>query len=103
MESPKFEYHQPHIQTASIKDTWVAFKGSEVYSEWQYQNRWTKKNPPVDGILMEDTVVFPSICLRLFYYSMCPCCKDATQIDCADSMIVGFEQLMVGYNKVRLF
>jgi hypothetical protein len=95
------EYHMPHIQTASIKDTHIAFLGSESYAEWQYQNRYIQHHPAVDGILMEDTEIFPTICLRLFYYSLCPCCKDPTQMDCADSMTVGFEQLLFGLQKVH--
>ena len=33
---------------------------------------------------------------------MCPCCKDPTQRDCADSLVVGFTHLLEGVGKIRM-
>ena len=95
-EDGTYEYHLPHIQNSSIKEAHDSFMESEIYHDWQYQNRWIKKTR--DG---EEYEILPSICLRLFYYAMCPCCKSPTQRDCADSLVVGFSHMLTGLGKIR--
>lgn len=51
---------------------------------------------------MEDVIIKPSIGLRLFFYAMCLCCKDPTQRDCADSLVVGYTHLLAGLRKIRM-
>jgi hypothetical protein len=55
----------------------------------------------LNGILTENEEIFPTIGLTLFFYAICPCCQDPTQRDCADSMTVGFSNLLKGGMKVR--
>jgi hypothetical protein len=79
------------------------FVESEKYKEWQEwqnQNRWIKKSKNISGEPTE-IIVLPSICLRLFFYAMCPCCQDPKQRDCADSLVVGFTHALSGISKVR--
>ena len=91
-----YEYHLPHIQNNSIKDTHDSFMESELYHDWQYQNRWNKKDNHGNEL-----AILPTICLRLFYYAMCPCCKNPSQRDCADSLVIGFSHLLCGLGKIR--
>jgi hypothetical protein len=95
-EDGTYEHHLPHIQNCSIKESHESFGQSEIFHDWQYQNRWIKKD--TDGNEVE---ILPTICLRLFYYAMCPCCKNPTQRDCADSLVVGFSHALVGLGKIR--
>jgi hypothetical protein len=88
-EDGSFEFLLPHIQNMSIQ-----LHISEPYYEWQQLNRWVYTSS--DG---EEIEVLPSICLRLFYYALCPCCKDPKQRDCADSM---FAHALVGMGKIRM-
>ena len=74
---------------------------TEAYKSWQYENRFIKKWPKVGGILFEDSIIYPQIGLSLFFYAQCPCCKDATQRDCADALAVGFTNLLKGMTKIR--
>jgi hypothetical protein len=69
-EDGTYEHHLPHIQNSSVKEAHNSFMESEIYHDWQYQNRWVKKC--LDG---DEIEILPSICLRLFYYAICPCCK----------------------------
>ena len=39
-EDGTYYYHLPHIQNNSIKDTHNSFMESEIYHDWQHQNRW---------------------------------------------------------------
>lgn len=96
-EDGDYEFHMMHVQNRSIKDTHASFLLSMVYHDWQYLNRWSKLCS--DGQLRE---VLPSICLRLFYYAICPCCKEPSQRDCADSMVVGFSHALIGMGKIRM-
>jgi hypothetical protein len=80
-EDGTYDYHLFHTQDRSIKHT----------------NRWVKK--PSTGEYIE---VLPTISLRLFYYALCPCCKEPTQRDCADSLVVGFSHALVGMGKIRM-
>ena len=96
-EDGTYDYHMFHVQNRSIKDTHKSFVQSVIYHDWQYINRWEKTND--DGSIEE---ILPTICLRLFYYALCPCCKEPTQRDCADSMVVGFSHALVGMGKIRM-
>ena len=95
-EDGTYEYHLPHIQNSSIKEAHNSFMESEIYHDWQDQNRWAKKG--LDG---DEYEILPTICLRLFYYAICPCCKCPIQRDCADSLVVGFSHLLTGLGKIR--
>ena len=95
-EDGTYEHHLPHIQNSSVKEAHNSFMESEIYHDWQYQNRWVKKC--LDG---DEIEILPSICLRLFYYAICPCCKCPIQRDCADSLVVGFSHLLTGLGKIR--
>lgn len=96
-EDGTYEFHLFHIQNRSIKDTHESFLQSVIYHDWQYLNRWMKINPAGESV-----EVLPTICLRLFYYALCPCCKEPTQRDCADSLVVGFSHALVGMGKIRM-
>ena len=96
-EDGTYEYHMFHIQNRSIKDTHKSSIQSVIYHDWRYINRWTKTND--DGSI---EVILLTICLRLFYYALCPCCKEPTQRDRADSMVVGFSHALVGMGKIRM-
>lgn len=91
-----YEYHLPHIQHNSIKDTHDSFMESEFYHDWQYQNRWNKKDNHGNEL-----AILPTICWRIFYYAMCPCCRNPSQRDCADSLVIGFSHLLCGLGKIR--
>ena len=96
-EDGSYKFHLFHIQNRSIKDTYERFLQSVIYHDWQYLNRWMRINS--SGELVE---VLPTICLRLFYYALWPCCKEPTQRDCADSLVVGFSRALVGMGKIRM-
>ena len=96
-EDGTYEYHMFHVQNRSIQDTHKSFVQSVIYHDWQYINRWMRTND--DGSTDE---ILPTICLRLFYYALCPCCKEPTQRDCADSMVVGFSHALTGMGKIRM-
>ena len=96
-EDGTYDFHLFHIQNRSIKDTHESFLQSVIYHDWQYLNRWKQINSA--GVSVE---VLPTICLRLFYYALCPCCKEPTQRDCADSLVVGFSHALVGMGKIKL-
>lgn len=96
-EDGTYEYHLFHTQDRSIKDTHAGLQQSVIYHDWQYLNRWVKKTSTGEYI-----EVLPTICLRLFYYALCPCCKEPTQRDCADSLVVGFSHALVGMGKIRM-
>ena len=84
-----------------MEDTHRNFLVSQQYVDWQYQNSWTKKGNSKNNQTDNDVIVLPSICLRLFFYAMCPCCRDPTQRDCADSLVVGFTHALIGIGKMR--
>ena len=96
-EDGTYDFHLFHIQNRSIKDTYESFLQSVIYHDWQYLNRWKKVNSSGESV-----EVLPTICLRLFYYALCPCCKEPTQRDCADSLVVGFSHALVGMGKIRM-
>ena len=100
-EDGTWEYHMQHVQNASMEDTHRNFLVSQQYADWQNQNSWTKKGNSKNNQTDYDIIVLPSICLRLFFYAMCPCCRDPTQRDCADSLVVGFTHALVGIGKMR--
>ena len=99
-ENGNWEYHMKHVQNSSMEQAHKNFLQSEKYKEWQNQNRWIKKSYESNGVL-NNTIVLPSICLRLFFYAMCPCCQDPKQQDCADSLVVGFTHALSGIGKIR--
>ena len=100
-ENGQWEYHMQHVQNASIEDTHRNFLVSQQYKDWQYQNSWIKKGNSKNNKTDNDIIVLPSICLRLFFYAMCPCCQNPTQRDCADSLVVGFTHALLGIGKIR--
>ena len=99
-ENGNWDYHVKHVQNSSMEQAHSDFMQSEKYKEWQNQNRWIKKIQGSNGEFTS-TLVLPSICLRLFFYAMCPCCQDPKQRDCADSLVVGFTHALSGIGKVR--
>ena len=60
------------------------------------QNRWNKKDNHGNEL-----AILPTICWRIFYYTMCPCCRNPSQKDCADSLVIGFSHLLCGLGKIR--
>ena len=96
-EDGSYDFHMYHVQNRSVKDTHSSFIQSVIYHDWQHLNRWERKNS--SGVSEE---VLPSICLRLFYYALCPCCKEPKQRDCADSLVVGFSHALIGMGKIRM-
>ena len=85
-----FEMHLQHIQSKSMEEAHRSFLQSELYHDWQYENRWIRKVITTGKEVPEEEIVQPSIGLRLFFYAMCPCCKDPTQRDCADSFVASY-------------
>lgn len=101
-DSEDFEMHLQHIQSKSINEAHKRFQQSEIYHYWRHENRWIKKVKKGNGEGVEDAIIKPSVCLRLFFYAMCPCCKDPTQRDCAGGLVVGFTHLLAGLGKIRM-
>lgn len=101
-DNGEFEMHLQHIQSKAISEAHRSFKQSEIYHDWQHENRWLRKIARQDGDGYDEIIVKPTIGLRLFFYAMCPCCKDPTQRDCADSLVVGFTHLLSGLGKIRM-
>ena len=100
-EDGQWDFHNQRVQNASMEDTHRNFLVSQQYKDWQYQNSWTKKGNSKNNMTDNDIIVLPSICLRLFFYAMCPCCREPTQRDCADSLVVGFTHALLGIGKMR--
>jgi hypothetical protein len=69
-EFGNWSYHLKHVQNSPMEQAHKDFKESEKYREWQNQNRWIKRSKNNSGESTE-TIVLPSICLRLFFYAMC--------------------------------
>jgi hypothetical protein len=63
------------IYPISIIESHESFGESEIFYDWQYQNRWIKIG--ADGNEVE---ILPTIYLRLYDYARCPCCTETDTV-----------------------
>ena len=90
-------YHQVHIRSQSIKNYYLIFIKSQEYLNWQNENkRMKKRNSTVDYII-------PTIKLRLFSNSFCPCCMDQKQRDCANHIQINYYNALKALANLRKF